>query len=117
MRLQLLRDNIERYERLLESEFDPVTRQTLQSLLAEARAEECLILEERALESGDNELWDAARRWRLRAAEYRGVADAMHNSSARQTYVRLAQNYEQLAERAEARASRRGNPMRKADHE
>jgi hypothetical protein len=117
MRLQLIRDNIERYERLLQAETDPANRRTLQSLLAEAHAEETLLLEERRLETGDKNLRDDARRWRMRCEEYRAVADAVLNVSARQTYLRLAKNYESLAERAESRARGRAEPLPEADHE
>jgi hypothetical protein len=115
MRLQVVRDNIERYERLLQTERDPANCAILQSLLAEARAEETLLLEERKFEDGGKAVQDQARRWRMRAEEYRVVADAMTNDSARQTYLRLAQNYEGLADRAEQRAAGRSRPLPKAE--
>ena len=114
MRLQMLRSNIERYERLLETESNQATRHTLQSLLAEARAEACLVIEERSLEQGDKDLLEDALRWRMRAEEYHAVADATHNDSARETYLRLAGNYEALAKRAETRAAGRRNSQPKS---
>lgn len=112
MRLEIIRANIERYERLLETEVDSINRATLESLLAEARAEERLLAEEHRVEERDKGLWgDArqwwsdARRWRMKAEEYRAVADSVQSESARRTYLHLAQSYDALAQRAEARAT------------
>ena len=123
MRLQIIRTNIERYERLLEAEFDPVNREALESLLAEGRAEDRLVVEERRVENRDKGLWsDArqwwsdARRWRMAAEEYRVVA-ARQSESARRTYLHLAQGYEALAERAERTATGRNQPLPTAEQQ
>ena len=123
MRLQIIRANIERYERLLETEFNPVNREALESLLAEGRAEERLVVEERRVENQDKGLWgDArqwcsdARRWRMAAEEYRAVA-YKQSESARRTYLHLAQGYEALAERAERTASGGNEPLPTAEQQ
>jgi hypothetical protein len=46
-----------------------------------------------------------ARRWRMRAEELRVIADNCKTPAARATLRRLAEDYELLAERAEARAA------------
>ncbi|HWI28136.1 MAG TPA: hypothetical protein VN668_14275 [Stellaceae bacterium] len=45
------------------------------------------------------------RRWRLRAEELRTIADNCSTPEARAPLLRLAKDYELLAERAEARAA------------
>jgi hypothetical protein len=123
VRLQIIRANIERYERLLETEFNPVSRAALEGLLAEGRAEERLVVEERRVENQDKGLWgdvrqwwSDARRWRMAAEEYRAVA-AKQSESARRTYLHLAQGYEALAERVEAKANGRREPLPKSADE
>lgn len=50
-------------------------------------------------------LLEKARRWRLRAEEYRAVADALqHSHAARHAYLHLAHSYDTLANQTEARA-------------
>ncbi len=51
-------------------------------------------------------LHERARRWRMRAEEYRTVAEAIQSPSAREAYVHLAHSYEALAAQFEARAGR-----------
>jgi hypothetical protein len=123
VRLQIIRANIEQYERLLEAEFDPVNRATLESLLAEGRAEERLVVEERRVENQDKGLWgDArqwwsdARRWRMAAEEYRAFA-AMQSEGARRTYLHLARGYEELADRAESTVGGRNKPVPRAEQQ
>ena len=48
---------------------------------------------------------ERARRWRMRAEEYRVVAEAVQSPSARETYIHLARSYETLAEQFEFRAA------------
>jgi len=45
------------------------------------------------------------RRWRMRAEELRTIADNCSTPEARATFRRLADDYELLAQRAEARAA------------
>jgi hypothetical protein len=45
------------------------------------------------------------RRWRMRAEELRTIAENCRTSEGRATFLRLAADYELLAERAEARAT------------
>jgi hypothetical protein len=71
---------------------------------------------DKILEAGDtsigSEVRDAvqrrlisdARRWRLKAEELRAAASGMKNASALGSFKRLAENYDVLAEHAEARA-------------
>lgn len=49
-------------------------------------------------------LLERVHRWRMRAEEYRTVADALSHPRARETYLHLAHTYETLAEQYEARA-------------
>jgi hypothetical protein len=44
-----------------------------------------------------------AQYWRDRAEEVRASAEAMHDPVARQTLLKIAEEYETLAERAERR--------------
>jgi hypothetical protein len=46
------------------------------------------------------------RRWRLKAEELRAAASRIHDSMAEQTFLRLSQDYDLLAERAEVRQER-----------
>ncbi len=50
-------------------------------------------------------LLDKARRWRMRAEEYRTVSEALRTPIARETYAHLAHSYERLADQFEARAN------------
>ena len=45
------------------------------------------------------------RRWRMRAEELQPIADNCKTAEARAIFLRLADDYELLAERAEARAT------------
>jgi hypothetical protein len=93
MRAAIIRWNIERYERRLESEADAATRRTLQALLVEARNEAMLLSVETALERQRGQsraLIEEARRWRLRAEEYRVIAEACQSDAGRAAYVNLA---------------------------
>jgi hypothetical protein len=44
------------------------------------------------------------RRWRMRAEELRTIAGQCKTAEARETFLRLAKDYDLLAERAGARA-------------
>jgi hypothetical protein len=109
--------NIERYERQLEIETDATKRRMLRGLLTEARNEAMLLSAEGALEQAGKEcaaLVQEARRWRVRAEEYRVISDACQSDAARSAYVNLARGYELLAERAEAFAAGEIKPKPKA---
>lgn len=47
-----------------------------------------------------------AQYWRDRSAEVRASAEAMHDPVARQTLLKIAEEYEKLAQRAERRGSK-----------
>jgi hypothetical protein len=96
--------SIERYERLLEAEWNEARRHSLHLLLAEACAEACLIMAQRSLEKGDRDILGDAARWRLRAEEYSALADTASSDGGREAFLRLAGNYEALADRAEGQA-------------
>jgi hypothetical protein len=117
MSLQIVRACIERYERLLEAESDPARRAALRRLLTEAREAECLILEECRLDDDGRSSSDDARRWRMRAEEYRARAIAMHDDTAHKACLRLAQSYDALAERAGTKARDLGLRPSRPDHE
>lgn len=51
-----------------------------------------------------NRMLDQARRWRMRAEEYRTIAAEMHHPIARGSYLHLARTYETLAGTYEERA-------------
>ena len=59
-----------------------------------------------ATATGD--LMEKARRFHMRAEEYRAVSEAMRTPSARQSYALLAASYERLAKHYETRAA--GSP-------
>jgi hypothetical protein len=108
MRAAIIRWNIERYERQLVTEADAATRRTLQALLVEAQNEALLLSAETTLErqrAQRGELMQEARRWRLRAEEYRVIAEACQSDAARSAYSNLARGYERLAQRAETFAA------------
>ena len=50
---------------------------------------------------------DQARKWRLKAKELRTIAESMVGKLSHRTYVRLADDYQTMAERAEREAHRR----------
>jgi len=55
---------------------------------------------------------EQADRWRLRADEIRRIADSMTRSSARWALLDLADQWDEMASRAELRASRRDPALR-----
>ena len=68
---------------------------------------ECDRRADRALrEQSGGDIHDQARRHEQRAAEYRAVADQMQNPTSRASFRHLAETYEAMARRLEARADR-----------
>jgi len=108
MRVYIARQNLHRYERILDNTIDPKVRSVVEDLLKEARAE----LDAATAEDQFSSLADRSRvteishRWRSKAEEFRATADITQNKVARDTYLRLAENYERLATDAESRATR-----------
>jgi hypothetical protein len=51
-----------------------------------------------------------AEHWRDRAAEMRVLSEQMKDPNARSMMLKLANDYEKLADRAEVRATREGKP-------
>ncbi len=105
-RREIVRLNIVRYEAMMQTETDPVRLETLKNLLAESRSEAILLKDEAAIERARNEaksLQQDSRRLRMRAEEYRAIADALKSEAARSTYLYLARSYERLADRADGR--------------
>jgi len=91
-----IRENLRRFRDMLKTEKDESKRRILEKLISD---------EEAKLPPGTSRAstrLDNARRWQMRAEEYRTVPDATRNPSARSTYLRLAQTYEAMANRADA---------------
>ncbi len=97
-----VRHKIDRYEHLLEGTTDAAARQAIEELLDEAWDELAAV----ANDTITDPLSDRSRRWRLKAEEYRMTADITRNEVARQAYLRLAENYERLADRPDPIAER-----------
>jgi hypothetical protein len=102
----LARLSIERWEHLLEQETDPEGRVKLEGLLADARSE--LDAFQKSRRSGRKTRTivkppEAARRLKLRAEEYRTLADSCDNPGSRATFLQLSRTYAGLADRAERR--------------
>lgn len=57
-------------------------------------------------------LFDNPQHWRERAREARAIAEQVNEPDAKRMMLEIAQTYEQLAERAEARAA---GPSPKSD--
>ncbi len=114
MRREILRLNISNYERLLNTETDAVKLHTLRNLLTEARSEAMALGQESAppAEKHMGDFREDARRLRLRAEEYRTIADASKNDGMNPTYRCLAKSYDLLAERVEKLTARAGNATR-----
>jgi hypothetical protein len=109
--------NVERFERLLQNERDPIKRSALERLLAQARTESDLASAEAlfaATKDTSPDLAEQARRLRLKAEECRTVADTFESESARDAFRRLAHDYDVLATRAESRLSQQQQGHRQA---
>lgn len=112
-RLFVAQQNVRKYERLLREVYDTKTREVIEQLLNEAVAERDTAEAEDQLAAATvarNPLPDRAMRWRMKAAELHATADITQNKLARDTYRRLAENYEQLAEDAAARGDHEAKP-------
>ena len=100
--------NIAHYERLLATETDEEKVRTLRSLLAEAKSEALLVDEQGSIEGAEKDATDrhrAAKRFVMRADEYRAIADASKSDASRATYLQLAHAYELLAKQAGSAAA------------
>ncbi len=51
------------------------------------------------------------KHWYDRAAEMRALSETMNDTETRATMLRLAEDYDKLADRAEARATGHGSPV------
>jgi hypothetical protein len=54
-----------------------------------------------------DDIRERAKRYQVQAAEYQAVADQLRDQSARASFHHLAQTYEAMARRLEARAERK----------
>lgn len=101
--------NLCMYRRILDSYVEPKAREAIEQLVRETEGElEAAEAKEQVKAINDaDELIRRAQRWRLKAQEYRATADIVQNHLARQSYLRLAQDYDQLADGVEASVSRR----------
>lgn len=94
--------NRERYKHLLAGALDERTRATVQSLLSEEQA----VVDDKHRRT---------RQWRMRAEELRATAEQFQVPSARDTLLRAAANYDQLADQAEGRLTAyRSSPGKEA---
>lgn len=93
-RVLTAKQRIDRYERILEGIHETSARLAIEQLLDEAWEELA------AAESGEI-VSERSRRWRLKAEEYRTTADVTRDQTAQQTYRRLAENYERLADESD----------------
>jgi len=57
-----------------------------------------------------NPILDDAKHWRDRATEARQLADDMHDELSRETMLKIADEYDKLAERAVQRAIKKAAP-------
>jgi len=101
----LLQNDIARYRQLLKTEADEKKRQTIAELLVEAEYNLALIDRPDRLTTPDASAH--ARTWRAKAEECRTVAETMRSESARLTILRLARDYETLADSWEKAAQKR----------
>jgi hypothetical protein len=100
--LFIVQKNVEHYQKLLEVLLDESARTVVAQLLREAESELAAGKDEKEL-AGPGPAIDEeqARRWRLKAEEYRATADICGHDAARDAYLRLAIDYERLADDAE----------------
>lgn len=103
-RIYVARQNLRRYRELLENYLDGRARDVIEQLIKETEAElEAAEAEKQSAEGAPlEESASRVRRWRLKAEEYRATAEITQSDLARQTYLRLAQDYERLADAIEA---------------
>ncbi|HTZ80962.1 MAG TPA: hypothetical protein VMC10_23830 [Stellaceae bacterium] len=95
----ITRENVRRYRDLLKDVKDPHRRSALEWLLSE---------EERKFSAQEqSDPRNRAKRWHAKAEELRTIADHTPSPAARETFLRLAENYEKLAVDAEG-PTRRG---------
>jgi len=107
LREEAARLSVLHYERRLAMAADLMEIATLTHKLAEARDKVRLVREQVAATEPKTEAAEYqqdAKRLRMRAEEYQVVAEATASKSARRTYLRLARNYDLLADRAEVKA-------------
>ena len=90
---------IERCERLLKTESDPMAVARLERLLDRAQRE-YEDPEPARRQEGEEEY-----RMRLRAEEYRTIADSCVDAAARRSHLHMARWYDFLAERSEKRGA------------
>jgi len=64
--------------------------------------------------SAPDEELQRIKRWRARAEEVRVNADQMRDSTARQTLLRVAEQYDLLADSAERQLTKTGDPSKKS---
>jgi len=94
--------NIAQYQRLLVTALDDSARATIEQLLTEEKAElGAATAEEQVTTTTVPMETERVRRWRLKAEEYRATADISSSKAAKETYIRLAMDYEQLADQLE----------------
>jgi hypothetical protein len=102
-RLDAIRAGILRLQERLQSASEEHERNELRRALADAHARACLAEEEILLDGG-GDLAAAVRRWQHRAEEYGALSDAAESDRDQRGYRQLAEGYQALVARAEARA-------------
>jgi len=89
-----------------------MVRDLYQAALDDPVPRELLDVVERISDPVTGDVLQRARRWRAKAEELRTAAESMSNEAARNSFLRLARDYEALAERAEKDAHLRGGKER-----
>jgi hypothetical protein len=91
-----------------------MVRDLYRAVLDDPVPRELLDVVERISDPATGDVLQRVRRWRAKTEELRTAAESMSNKAARNSLLRLARDYEALAEHAEKEAHLRGEKKRGA---